>query len=396
MQATKLIENVYWVGAIDWDVRQFHGGHYSTHRGTTYNAYLIVDEKIALIDTVHPDFTEEMMRRIKSVVDPKKIDFLIANHGEIDHSGTLPHILKEYPQLDFITSPKGAESIPAIHQNIKAPRVVKNGDTLSLGKKTLTFLEAPMLHWPDSMFTYLVEDAILFPNDAFGQHIATSHRFNDEVDQKYLMDEAAKYYANILTPFSRLVVNKINEVVEAKIPLKMIAPSHGIIWRDNPLQIVTAYMEWAQGKTKPRVLMVFETMWDSTRKMAHAIAEGIGREGVEVVVYDLGANDRTDVVKELLTAKVLVVGSSTINNGILPHIAPLLSELKGLKFTNRLAAVFGSYGWGGGAIKTIEDSLKQTGFTIVEEGLGIKWVPNETHLTQCIEYGQKIALHAKQ
>ncbi|MHA1839335.1 MAG: FprA family A-type flavoprotein [Candidatus Ranarchaeia archaeon] len=396
IEAVKIVDDVYWVGAIDWDVRNFHGFHYSTHRGTTYNAYLIIDEKITLIDTVDRRFADEMMARIASVINPDKIEYVIANHGESDHSGALPLVLGKAAKADLITSVKGAESIPAIQHGIKVSRTVKNGERLGLGRKTLTFIEAPMLHWPDSMFTYLEGDAILFSNDAFGQHLASSRRFNDQVDQKYLMDEAAKYYANILTPFSKLVLKKINELTSAGLPINIIAPSHGIIWRKNPLQIVEAYVTWAKGETQPRLIIGYESMWDSTRQMAHAIAEGAIKEGVDVSVYDLAINDRTDILRDFLDARAIVIGSATINRGFLPHVAPLLSELKGLRFPKRIGAAFGSYGWGGGAIKEIERDLSEAGIEVVEKGgLGLKWSPTSESLARCIEFGSKIALHIK-
>lgn len=395
MRIVELKDKVYWVGAIDWNVRNFHGHTYTTKRGTTYNAYLILDDKITLIDTVHGSFGKEMIENIGKIVPPEKIEYIIANHVETDHSGALPQILKLCPKAKVIGTAKCKEGLYKHYYGDWDFQVVKTGDTLNLGKRTLTFIEAPMLHWPDSMFSYLKEDGILFPNDAFGQHYASSKIFDDEVDDCALMDEAAKYYANILWPFSSLVLRKIEEVNKMSIPIKMIAPSHGIIWRKDPMKIVTAYASWANNRLKNKVVIVYETMWGSTGKMARKIAEAIIESGTEVKLYDISESDRTEVFKEMLDAKGFLIGSSTHDNDMLPNIAGFLELLKGFKVKNRAGAAFGSYGWGGGAVKEIEDILKNTGINIVKEGLSIKYVPDEKEMKDCYEYGkdfiQKIA-----
>jgi flavorubredoxin len=391
MSPTKLTENVYWVGAVDWNVRHFHGFTYSTHRGTTYNAYLIVDEKIALVDSVYGPFSHEMMERIGEVVSPEKIDYIIANHVETDHSGAIAEVLKHATKAKVVGTDKCKKGLFKHYFGDWDFQVVKTGDKINLGKKTLTFIEAPMLHWPDSMFTYVNEDALLMPNDAFGQHLASSKHFNDEVDENVVMTEAAKYYANILWPLSSLVVNKIEEVQKQKIPINMIAPSHGIIWRKNPMQIVEAYLRWGKGESQNRVIIAYDTMWGSTEKMARAMLEGIASIGIEAKLYRIPNSDRSDIIADLLEAKGLLLGSSTINNDILPTVAPVLEDLKGLKPKGKLAAAFGSYGWGGGAVKSIEEMIRRAGMEQALPGIAMNWVPTKEELQKCYEFGRSFA-----
>jgi flavorubredoxin len=391
MPSVKILENIFWVGAIDWNVRHFHGFTYSTHHGTTYNAYLIVDEKTALVDTVYGPFAEEMIEKIREIVDPSKIDYVVANHVETDHSGAISEILKLAPQAKVVGTARCKDGLQKHYFGNWDFQVVKTGDEISLGERTLRFIEAPMLHWPDSMFTYIEKDALLLPNDAFGQHLATSKRFDDEVNEKTLMEEAAKYYANILWPFSLLVIRKIEEIQKLGLKISMIAPSHGIIWRSNPAKIVEAYLRWAKGEATRKILVVYDTMWGSTEKMAKAIVDGISSEGVETVLFRLPFSDRGDIIGELLEAKGILIGSSTINNGVLPTMAPFLEELQGLRPRNKMAAAFGSYGWGGGAVKTIEESLEKVGMEIAAPALTVKWVPNENEIRECFEFGKEFA-----
>jgi len=391
MPSVKVLENIFWVGAVDWNVRNFHGFTYSTHRGTTYNAYLIVDEKTALIDSVYGPFAGEMMEKVREVIDPSKIDYMVANHVETDHSGAISKILKLTPKAKVLGTAKCKEGLEKHYFGNWDFQVVKTGDEISLGKRSLRFIEAPMLHWPDSMFTYIEKDALLLPNDAFGQHLATSKRFDDEVDEKILMEEASKYYANILWPFSQLVIRKIEEIQKLGLKISMIAPSHGIIWRGNPMKIVEAYLKWAKGEAGRKVLVVYDTMWGSTEKMAKAMVEGISSEGVEAMLFRLPFSDRGDIIKELLEAKGILVGSSTINNGVLPTVAPFLEEMQGLRPRNKIAAAFGSYGWGGGAVKTIEESLEKAGMEIVAPALTVNWVPDKNEIQKCFEFGKEFA-----
>ena len=389
MSSIEVSENVYWVGAVDWNVRNFHGFTYSTHRGTTYNAYLVVDEKTALIDTVNVGFEEDMIQRIREITDPSKINYVVANHVEMDHSGAISEILKLAPKAKVVGTSKCMEGLQKHYFGNWDFQVVKTGDEISLGEKILRFIEAPMLHWPDSMFTYIERDALLLPNDAFGQHLATSGRFDDEVDENILMEEAAKYYANILWPLSRLVTRKIEEIQNLGLKIAMIAPSHGVIWRGNPTKIVRAYLNWAKGEAKRKILVVYDTMWGSTEKMAKAIVEGIRSKGVETMLFRLPVSDRGDIIKELLDAKGILIGSSTINNSVLPTLAPFLEELQGLRPINKIAAAFGSYGWGGGAVKTIEEKMERAGMKKTAPALTAKWAPDKKELQKCFEYGRE-------
>ena len=387
----KVTENVFWVGAVDWNARNFHGFAYSTHRGTTYNAYLIVDEKTVLVDSVHRPFAKEMIERISEVIDPSRIDYVVANHVESDHSGAISEILKLAPNAKVVGTSRCREGLQKHYFENWDFQVVKTGDEINLGSRRLRFIEAPMLHWPDSMFTYIERDALLLSNDAFGQHLATSKRFDDEVDMEILMEEAAKYYANILWPLSRLVIRKIEETQKLNLKINMIAPSHGIIWRSNPAKIIEAYLKWAKGEAEKKVLIVYDTMWGSTEKMARTIGEGISSDGVEVMLFRLPVSDRGDIIKELLNAKGIVIGSSTINNGVLPTVAPFLEELRGLRPINKVAAAFGSYGWGGGAVKAIEEKLGKAGIEIVAPALMVKWVPDKDELKKCFDFGKEFA-----
>lgn len=386
-----LKEGVYWVGVVDWNIKHFHGHEYSTHRGTTYNSYLIIDEKTALVDTVWGPYSQEMIDNIEKVIDVKKIDYVIANHAEVDHSGGLPELMKLIPDATVVVSEKGKESIPKHYHQDWNFRVVTTGDTISLGKNSLVFVKAPMLHWPDSMFTYLTGKNILMPNDAFGQHYASSSRFNDEMDETEVYQEAIKYYANILTPFSDLVIKKIDEFKKLNIPVDIIAPSHGIIWRKNPLRIVEKYYEWASGKNDGSVVIIYDTMWHATEKMALAIGEGLEKEGVKFKLFNMAVCDRNDVLTEVFKAKGILIGSPVLNNGLLPTLKPILEDLKGLKFKNKVGAAFGSYGWSGENVKLIEENLEKARIKILQEGIKFKWQPTKEELERCVEFGRSFA-----
>lgn len=387
--AVQVAENVYWVGAIDWNVRNFHGYTYTTPRGTTYNAYLILDDEPALVDTVAPGFEDEMMAHIRELIDPSQIRHLIANHGELDHSGAIPYVLAAAPEAELHCSRKGVESLGRYHPELQHFHAVGTGDTLPLGRKTLSFIEAPMLHWPDSMFTYIQEDRLLLPNDAFGQHLATSERYADEVDSCLLWQEASRYYANILTPFSRMVLRKLDEVAKSGLQIDTIAPSHGVIWRREPGQILEAYRRWASGEAQARVVIVYETMWGSTERLARALAEGVAEEGVEALLRGLPMAGRTEVVEELLEAKGILVGSSTHNQRMLLNIAAFVEDIKGLRFVGKLGAAFGSHGWASGAVPQIEEGLREAGIDVMTSDLAVRWAPSEEELRQAHEFGRR-------
>jgi len=394
MVKVTLKEGINWVGVVDWNLRDFHG--YVTNRGSTYNAYLISDDKTALVDTVKSTFSNELIENISELTSFEKIDYIIVNHVEMDHSSSLPIIAKLAKNAKILASQRGKDALIE-HYGADFSRVetVKTGDELKLGKRTLRFLEAPMLHWPDSMFTYLVEDKILMPNDAFGQHLASSGRFDDEVDEHVLMEEAITYYANILMPFAPLITRKIQEVVQMGIPIDMIAPSHGIIWRKDPSKIINAYLNWSAGTAKQKVVIVFDTMWGSTDKMARAIADGVISQGVEVKLLKLRASYNSEAVTEVLDAKAVLVGSPTLNNQMFPTIGSFLTYVTGLKPKGKLWGFFGSYGWGGGAVKGMIETAKKAGFEVYEPVVEVKYVPDQEDIKKCFEFGQQIAQKIK-
>ncbi len=388
----KITDTVSWVGKIDWELNKFHGEEYSTHKGSSYNSYLIRDEKTVLIDTVWQPFSKEFVTNLKKEIDLNKIDYIIMNHNEVDHSGSLVELMKEIPNTPIYCTKNGAKIIKGhYHQDWNFVEV-KTGDTLDIGKNKLVFVEARMLHWPDSMMTYMAGENILFSNDAFGQHYASELMYNDKVDQDELFNEAIKYYANILTPFSKFVVSKIDEVVALNIPISMICPSHGIIWRDNPLQIITKYVEWAKDYKENQITLIYDTMWNGTRRMAEAIAEGIKSvdKDVTIKLFNSAKRDKNDIITEVFKSKMILVGSSTINNGILSSVAALLEMIKGLKFVDKTAAAFGSYGWSGEAIKIITEELKESKFEVVSEGIKEMWNPDEEALNRCREFGKSL------
>ncbi|KLU58603.1 anaerobic nitric oxide reductase flavorubredoxin [Peptococcaceae bacterium CEB3] len=389
----RINDNVTWVGKIDWELRTFHGEELSTHRGSSYNSYLVRDEKTVLLDTVWQPFTEEFIRNLRKEVPLEDIDYIVMNHVEGDHSGALPALMKEIPQTPIYCTANAVKELKGHYHQDWNFVPVKTGDRLSLGKKELVFIEARMLHWPDTMFSYLTEDAILFSNDAFGQHFASEFMFNDKVDQAALYAEALKYYANILTPFSKLVENKVNEVVKLGLPLNMICPSHGIIWRDNPLQIVHKYLEWAQNYQENQITIIYDTMWNSTRKMAEAIAAGIQTVNSDITVklFNSARSDKNDILSEVFKSRAILVGSPTINKGVLFSVAGILEMIKGLGLKNKKGAAFGSYGWSGEAVKLINGELEKAGLALLSDGLRITWVPDEAVLEDCRAFGRKIA-----
>jgi flavorubredoxin len=386
-----IAEGIWWVGAVDWNIRHFHGPTFYTPRGTTYNAYLLVDEKVALVDTVYGPFAGEFLENLRRVLGSAPIDYVVINHSEKDHSGALPAVLEAYPAAEVICTERALEILHSYYGAGFAYRVVRTGDYLSLGRRCLEFIEAPMLHWPDSMFTYVPEEGILLPNDAFGQHLATSGRFDDEVTLEVLMEEAARYYANILLPFSALVSRKLEEITNRGLNLRVIAPSHGVVWRKGPDRIVEAYARWSQGAGQPKAVIAYDTMWQSTEKMALALLEGLVEGGVEARLFKLSVSDRNEVIREILEARAVLVGSPTVNNDLLPAVSPLLDDLVGLRPRSKLALAFGSYGWGGGALKVIEERLKLAKMEVIEPGVAVKWAPGPAELDRCREVGREIA-----
>ena len=393
--AVELARGVYWVGAIDWNGRDFHG--FTTPGGTTYNSYLVVGEKTALIDTVKAPFAGEMLRRLTRIIDPSKLDYIVVNHMELDHAGSLAELKKQTDAKILITK-RGVDILNGYFRDSGSEtwnlEVVKTGDQLDLGGKTLMFLEATMLHWPDSMETFLKEDRILFSNDGFGQHIATSKRYDFEVGD--VIPEAAEYYANILMPFHMPLLRFLEVLDKLGVDPLQIAPAHGIIWKQDLNKILEAYRAWANGEVKEKVLVIYDTMWGSTEMMANEIAETVRTEGVEVKLLNLRKNPRSHIMKEMLDAAVFAVGSPTLNNGLFPTVGDFLVYIKGLRPQKKKAMAFGSYGWGGGAVKTIEQELKNAGIEVLEPGLQVRYRPYEKELEKCRKLGEQLAALAKE
>ena len=389
----KITNKVTWVGKVDWELTSFHGPEYSTTKGSSYNSYLIRDEKTVLIDTVWQPYDKEFVHRLKKEIDLKEIDYIIINHSEIDHSGALVELMREIPETPIYCTANGEKILRGhFHKDWNFVNV-KTGDTLEIGESTLTFVEIPMLHWPDSMMTYMSGENILFSNDAFGQHYATESLFNDTADQDELYEEAIKYYANILTPFSRFVTRKVNEVLSLELPLDLICTSHGVIWKDRPEQIIEQYLEWADNYQENQITIIYDTMWNSTRKMAEAIARGIELEDPKVKVKLLNSSkvDKNDIITEVFKSKGILLGSPTVNNGYLHSIAGILEMIKGMKFQDKYAAAFGSYGWSGEVVKNLTQDLKDAGFNVINDGHRSLWVPDDEETNVLIDYGKEIA-----
>ena len=388
-QAVRVSDRVYWVGAIDWSIQDFHG--YLTSRGTTYNAYLVLADAITLIDTVKAPFREELLARVRSVVNPGDIRYVISNHAEMDHSGSLPEVIKVVKPEKVFTSTMGAKALGQHFGSGLDLTAVKDGDTLSLGNLALTFLETRMLHWPDSMVTYLAEEKLLFSQDGFGMHLASSERYADEIEENVLEREGAKYFANILLPYSPLVLKLLDRVGKLGIEINTIAPDHGPIWRKSLDAIIGWYAKWATQEPTDKAVIVYDTMWQSTEKMARAIAEGIAAGGARAKLLSLKSRHRSDVVTEVLDAGALLVGSPTMNNQMFPTVADVLTYLKGLKPQHLAGAAFGSYGWSGEAVGQIERILQEMKVELIGEGIKVQYVPDDELKRRCRALGEAVA-----
>jgi len=391
MHPVELAKGVYWVGVVDWDLRTFHGESLSTHRGSTYNSYVIMDERPTLVDGAWEPFTDGFLRNVSEIVDPAKLEVVVVNHVEPDHSTALPALLALCPNAEVVCTARARDALQKHYYGDWNYRIVKTGDSISLGKRTLSFIEAPMLHWPDTMFTYIVEDQILMPNDAFGQHIATSHRFDDEVDLDEVMQEAQKYYANILLPYSSLVLRKLGEIQKMNLPIKMIAPSHGIIWRKDISRILEAYAKWSTPGGETGCLIAYDTMWGSTKRMAEEIAQGMVDAGVPVKILRASTTDTNDMIAEMAKFRGLVVGSPTVNRMTLPDVAKFMHEAVSLRPAGKIGAAFGSFGWSGEAATDLTEQLKSVGTKIAAEPLKLKWVPSPEEIIACRQFGRTVA-----
>lgn len=394
MEITQIKPDIYWVGAIDWSIRDFHG--YVTPKGTSYNNYLILDDQITLLDTVKYNFAEQTIKNISMLIDPSQIKNIIINHIENDHVTSLDRIMSICPQATIYITQKGKKGLDRFFDTSKWNiKIVKTGDTLNIGKRTLLFIETPMLHWPDSMVTYIKEDKLLISQDAFGQHLASAVRFDDEYIEKVSMedleDSVVDYYANILMPFGQIIKNKIQEIVKSGIEIDMIAPDHGIIWRKHVKKIIEMYLNMSEGKADLRVVVIYDTMWNSTEKMIIPIIEGVKYEGVDVRVIKLRATPLSFAVKEFWKARGCLIGSPTLNNTMFPSIAEFLAYLKGLRPKNRIVGAFGSYGWGGGAVRDIYEEFKKIGLETVEPGIQVLYKPSLEDEKLCYDFGREFA-----
>jgi flavorubredoxin len=375
MKARKIKEGIYWVGAIDWDVRNFHG--YLTQRGTSYNCYLIIDEKITLIDTVKATLENEMIKRISDVVDPSKINYVISNHVEMDHSGTLPKVMELAPKAMVFTSPNGEKGLKAHYRKSWNYKVVKTGDSLSIGKRNLHFVLTPMVHWPDNMVSYMPEEKILFSNDAFGQHIASSERFDDEYPLDIILEEAKKYYANIVLPYSNQVQKALTEA--GKLDIEIIANSHGLIWKKYIKEIIEEYKKWSLNTTVKKAIIIYDTMWKSTEIISYALREVFEEKGYKTYMGNLQHKHVSDIMTELIDAEYICIGSPTLNRNVMPSVAGFLTYMNGLAPKNRKAVAFGSYGWGGESIRFIKNWLEDSGSEVIDD-IKIKYIPGEEDL----------------
>ena len=387
MKPLEIMPNIYWVGGVDWNLRYFHG--YLTPRGTTYNAYLIIDEKITLVDTVKSYLAEEMLCRIKCLIDPERIDYLVVNHVEMDHSGSVPVIMEAAPKATIVTSPNGKKGLDRHFKTNWEYKICNSGEELSIGAHTLKFVQTPMVHWPDNMVTYVPEAKLLFSNDAFGQHIATFERFDDELGWDIVHEEAGKYYANIVFPYGDQV-KKALEVV-SQIPLDIIAPSHGLIWRKHIPDILNVYQGWANYDAEQKALIVYDTMWGSTLQIAQALKDGLEEAGVPTTIRFLQTSHISDIVPDILSAKAVLIGSPTINNGMLPTVSAFLTYIKGLRPKKRIGMAFGSYGWGGQGAKEVQAFLKDSmGWEVPMELTNIQYRPDPEELDAAKESGAKL------
>ena len=397
MNATKVTDGIWWVGALDWDIVDFHG--YALNKGTTYNAYMVKGtEKTVLFDTVKNTHTNNLIKTIKQVVDnPKEIDYLVINHVEPDHSGSYREIVDLIEPEKIITTASGAKELEKYYGVVNIPfQIVKSGDTVDIGGKTLYFLETKMIHWPDSMFTYIPEDKVLISQDGFGEHWATSERFDDEVDFTELMAHCKKYYANILPLYSNLIAATLKKVIEMGIEIKMILPDHGVIWRSKVSDIINAYINWSSMPVENKAVIMFDSMWHSTEMLANEIARGLSENGVSTRVFKTTAHHRSDIATEVFDAKALIFGSPTLNNGIMPTVADILCYIKGFKLPNRIGAAFGSYGWSGESVKITNESIDNMKITRVNDGLKINYKPTENELNEAYKFGCEIAEKMKE
>ncbi|MCL6638464.1 MAG: FprA family A-type flavoprotein [Firmicutes bacterium] len=387
MRPVEIKPGIYWVGGIDWDLRYFHG--YVTPRGSSYNAYLIADEKVVLVDTVKYYLFDEMVNRIKKVTDLSRIDYLVVNHVEMDHSSGIPLLMEIAPQIKIVTSPNGKKGLQRHYKKDWDYIVVGSGDELNIGSRTLKFVHTPMVHWPDSMVSYIPEEKLLLPNDAFGQHIACAARFDDEVGWDIVHEEAAKYYANIVYPYGDQV-NKALDIV-TQLPIDMIGPSHGVVWRSHLPEIIRAYRRWAGYDSDRKALIVYDTMWGSTQKIARALKDGLEDAGVPVTMRFLQTSHISEIVPDVLLSRAVLIGTPTLNNGMLPSMGAFLTYIKGLRPRKKIGFAFGSYGWGGQGAREVAAAIQAMGWEMPHDLINIQYNPDDAELENAREAGRRLA-----
>ena len=387
-KAVPVSPNVWWVGARDWGVRNFHG--YETGRGSSYNAFLVIDEKVTLIDTVKAAFTEEMLARVASVIDPGKVDYIISNHSEPDHSGGLPAVIAATAPEKIFASVAGTKTL-GLYYGIDNITTVKTGDSISLGKGTVSFVDTKMLHWPDSMVSFYDRDNILFSQDAFGMHLAASPMWADECDKSILDYEARKYFANILNLQADRILALLDSLPGLNLDIRIIAPDHGPLWRQDLEWILALYRDAAEQKMQKRALIAYSTMWHATEKLAKALAEGIRSAGIPVQLCDLDSCDRSAVMTEVARSGIVAFGAPTMNNQMFPKMADVLNYVKGLKPKNKIAFAFGAYGWSGEGAKQISAELEAMKLEQPEPLFQVKYMPSAEELCKMTETGKKLA-----
>lgn len=387
----KITEKVTWIGKIDWELRKFHGEQLSTYNGSSYNSFLIKDEKLTIVDTVWLPFADEFINNLKKQIDPSKIEYIVVTHAEPDHSGALPKLMEIAPNATILCSANGAKSIKGYYHQDWKMQIVKSGDKVSLGTNDLTFLEAPMLHWPDTTMAFLSGENVLFSSDVFGQHFASSEMTDQSADESLLYHEAIKYFANIIAPFAPKVIKKISELVALNLPFTTIAPAHGVIWQKDVRTIVDKYLLWSDGYSENQIVLIYDTMYESTRKIAEAIADGIhsADPSVKLKLFNSARADNSDIITEAFKSKAILVGSPSYNNGILNSIAAMLEELKGLSLTGKKAAAFGSYGWSPANVKFINEFLKECKYEVFADGMKVQWNPDQDVIGKCRDFGRQ-------
>lgn len=388
---TTLCDGIDWVGYVDWTVRDFHS--YDTEHGTTYNAYLVRDEKTALIDSVKEPYSDELLRRIAALTDLDRLDYVVCNHAELDHAGALPRVMQAAPNAALVCDKKCRTALSQ-HFDVGSWKfkIISDGETISLGKRRLQFIETPLVHWPESMFTYVPEEKLLFSMDAFGQHYATSQRFDDQLPVETLLEQAKAYYANIVMPYGKQVVGCLKRAVE--LDIQTIATSHGVIWRRGVSDVIAAYQDWAAHRARPKVLVIYDSMWQSTDRMARAILEGASRPGIEAMLISVRRSNITRIATEVLDAASIALGSATLNRGMMPMVAAVLAYLKGLRPEGKAAFAFGSYGWGRGGPEHIDQWIEEIKWDRLREPLRAQYRPTPEILDECRTAGEMLAEQA--